>query len=100
MRSEITSLIRNLSLLQATAPHIPVVIPPEIISYVERARNPDIYTREMMENLQRGNQALKGKSEAFAELRDVLAREIVGAIPELEGEVGRVVEATGGRVGG
>lgn len=49
--------------------------------------------------VQKGNQYLKGKAEAFESFRDVLAREMEGAMPEVAGEVRRVVEATGGRRG-
>ncbi|KAK2765544.1 RNA polymerase II mediator complex subunit [Arachnomyces sp. PD_36] len=73
-----------------------IQLPPEIIDYVDAARNPDIYTREFVELVQRGNQDLKGKAEAFASFRDVLAREMENAMPECKGEVGRVVRATGG----
>ncbi|KAJ5945533.1 Mediator complex subunit Med10 [Penicillium verhagenii] len=75
-----------------------VQLPPEIIDYVDSARNPDIYTREFVELVQRGNQDLKGKREAFAGFRDVLAREMRSAMPECRGEVDRVVTATGGTV--
>jgi mediator of RNA polymerase II transcription subunit 10 len=44
--------------------------------------------------VQRGNQDLKGKAEAFAGFRDVLAREMENAMPECRGEVERVVRAT------
>ncbi|KAI9367606.1 mediator of RNA polymerase II transcription subunit 10 [Aspergillus egyptiacus] len=71
-----------------------VHLPPEIIDYVDAARNPDIYTREFVELVQRGNQDLKGKKEAFASFRDVLAREMRSAMPEVRGEVERVVRAT------
>ncbi|KAJ5764114.1 Mediator complex subunit Med10 [Penicillium manginii] len=77
-----------------------VQIPPEIIDYVDSARNPDIYTREFVELVQRGNQDLKGKREAFAGFRDVLAREMRSAMPECAGEVDRVVAVTGGTGGG
>lgn len=61
---------------------------------MDAARNPDIYTREFVELVQRGNQDLKGKQEAFASFRDVLAREMRSAMPECQGEVDRVVKAT------
>lgn len=77
-----------------------VQLPPEIIDYVDSARNPDIYTREFVELVQRGNQDLKGKREAFAGFRDVLAREMRSAMPECAGEVDRVVAVTGGTAGG
>ncbi|KAE8376572.1 mediator complex, subunit Med10 [Aspergillus bertholletiae] len=75
-----------------------VQLPPEIIDYVDAARNPDIYTREFVELVQRGNQDLKGKREAFAAFRDVLAREVRSAVPGCRGEVDRVLEGLG--VGG
>ncbi|OQE25307.1 hypothetical protein PENSTE_c006G01387 [Penicillium steckii] len=73
-----------------------IQLPPEIIDYVDSSRNPDIYTREFVELVQRGNQDLKGKQEAFAGFRDVLAREMRSAMPECTGEVDRVVAVTGG----
>ncbi|OKL60483.1 Mediator of RNA polymerase II transcription subunit 10 [Talaromyces atroroseus] len=73
-----------------------IQLPPEIIDYVDAARNPDIYTREFVELVQRGNQDLKGKKEAFTSFRDVLAMEMRSAMPECRGEVDRVVLATGG----
>lgn len=77
-----------------------IQLPPEIIDYVDSARNPDIYTREFVELVQRGNQDLRGKREAFASFRDVLAREMRSAMPECRGEVDRVVAATSEAVDG
>ena len=50
--------------------------------------------------MQRGNQDLRGKREAFASFRDVLAREMRSAMPECRSEVDRVVAATGAAVDG
>lgn len=47
--------------------------------------------------MQRGNQVLKGKEEAFRAFRDVLAEEIGAWMPECRGEVGRVMEVYGGK---
>ncbi|EAS32832.3 RNA polymerase II mediator complex protein Nut2 [Coccidioides immitis RS] len=77
-----------------------IQLPPEIIDYVDAARNPDIYTREFVELVQKSNQELKGKMEAFASFRDVLAKEMASAMPECKKEVERVVKATGGSVDG
>lgn len=49
-----------------------------------------------MELVQRGNQDLKGKADAFATFRDVLAKEMISAMPECKAEVERVLKATGG----
>ena len=45
-----------------------------------------------MELVQKGNQYMKGKSEAFASFRDILAEEIVKGIPELKDDVTKVLE--------
>ncbi|KAL3493038.1 mediator of RNA polymerase II transcription subunit 10 [Aspergillus germanicus] len=86
----------NANINPSDPPITSIALPPEIIDYVDAARNPDIYTREFVELVQRGNQDLKGKKEAFANFRDVLAREMRGAMPEVRGEVERVIRATGG----
>ena len=44
-----------------------------------------------MEAVQRNNSYLKGKSEAFAGFRDMLAEEIMKAKPEAEAEVRSVL---------
>jgi mediator of RNA polymerase II transcription subunit 10 len=66
------------------------------LQYVDQGRNPDIYTREFVELARRGNQLMLGKEAAFASFRDVLAREMMSAMPELKEDVQMVVEATGG----
>ena len=73
-------------------------IPPEIVQYVEEGRNPDIYTREFVEVVQKHNQLLKGRADAMAKFRDMLAREMKGAMPELGGSVKKIVEDTGGKL--
>lgn len=75
--------------------HLPSV-PPELLEYVENGRNPDIYTREFVELVRRGNQLMRGKVNAFASFRDVLAEQMASAMPELRDDVARVLEATGG----
>jgi len=91
-------LIQNLVQLSQTARRLPTRIPLDIIEYVEQTRNPDIYTREFVELVMRYNQQLKGRTEAFGNFRDILAREMASAIPEIRNDVMQVVEITGGRV--
>lgn len=71
-------------------------VPPELVEYVEHGRNPDIYTREFVELVRRGNQLMRGKLNAFGTFRDILAENITTAMPELRDDVAQVVEATGG----
>ncbi|KAI4121553.1 MAG: hypothetical protein LQ338_006298 [Usnochroma carphineum] len=85
-------LVGSLSTLSRDASTLPTQIPPEIIDYVDEGRNPDIYTREFVELVQKGNQYLKGKSEAFAGFRDALADEIAKAWPDMEKDVESVLE--------
>lgn len=74
-------------------------VPPELLEYVENGRNPDIYTREFVELVRRGNQLMRGKTRAFGLFRDILAEQMRCAMPELRDDVDRVLEATGGRRG-
>ena len=65
-------------------------MPPEIIEYVDEGRNPDVYTREFVELVQKNNADLKGKSEAFARFRDILADSLIKIMPEVKGDIQRV----------
>jgi mediator of RNA polymerase II transcription subunit 10 len=92
------SLIQNLVKLSEKAPSVQLDIPPEVTNYVESSRNPDIYTREFVELVQRTNQMLKGREEAYRFLQEQIAWQLSSAVPELKADVVRVVEASGGRV--
>ncbi|KAL8671814.1 MAG: hypothetical protein Q9168_003698 [Polycauliona sp. 1 TL-2023] len=88
----ITQLAGSLAILSNDASTLPDQIPPEIIDYVDSGRNPDIYTREFVELVQKGNQYLKGRSEALTGFRDVLADEMIKAWPEMKSDVENVLE--------
>ncbi|KAI9852365.1 MAG: RNA polymerase II mediator complex subunit [Thelocarpon superellum] len=92
LTSKTRTLVSHLLALSSTAPAVHMPIPPEVLEYVESGRNPDIYTREFVETVQKSNEYLAGKSRAFAQFRDVLAQEISSARPELAKEVGRVLD--------
>lgn len=89
------SLVQNLVKLSATAPSVNIDIPPEVTAYVENSRNPDVFTREFVETVQRMNQMLKGRSDAYRLMRDTLAKDIISAIPGLRDDVAKVVKTTG-----
>lgn len=78
-----------------SAPSRDILIPPELLHYVDGGRNPDIYTREFVELARRGNQIMKGKQEAFGGFRDLLAREIGRGCPELRDDVNQVLKGGG-----
>ncbi|KAH6849697.1 mediator of RNA polymerase II transcription subunit 10 [Chaetomium sp. MPI-CAGE-AT-0009] len=101
LAQDIQTLDTTLRTLHTNAQSLPTPsadkpIPEPLIQYVENGRNPDIYTREFAELVRRMNQLARGKMHAFRDFRDVLAREMAGALPELRGDVGVVVAATGG----
>jgi mediator of RNA polymerase II transcription subunit 10 len=92
------SLIQNLVKLSRTAPSVTINVPPEVTNYVESSRNPDIYTREFVELVQRTNQMLKGRVEAYRMLQEQIAWQLANAVPELKGDIVKAVESTGGQV--
>ena len=75
-----------------------VDIPPEVTTYVENSRNPDIFTREFVETVQRMNQMLNGRVDAYRALQEQLAWQLSHAIPELKDDVNTVLESTGGKL--
>ncbi|KAL6870056.1 RNA polymerase II mediator complex subunit [Amphichorda felina] len=99
LSNEIKTLSRSLQTLHASAanPSALPFVPPELLEYVENGRNPDIYTREFVELVRRGNQLVRGKTHAFAAFRDVLAADMASAMPDLRADVAAVCEATGGK---
>jgi mediator of RNA polymerase II transcription subunit 10 len=90
--------VQNLVKLSQTAPSVHIDIPPEVTTYVEGGRNPDIFTREFVETVQRMNQMLKGRAEAYRLLQETLAKDLIEGIPELQADVGMTVKSTGGIV--
>ncbi|KAI4651971.1 RNA polymerase II mediator complex subunit [Alternaria ventricosa] len=98
IRREIQSLVQNLVKLSRTAPSVNINIPPEVMSYVENSRNPDIFTREFVETVQRMNQMLYGRVDAYRALQEQLALHVSSAVPELKDDVTAVVESTGGKM--
>lgn len=98
MKREIQVLIQNLVKLSRTAPSVNINIPPEVTTYVENSRNPDIFTREFVETVQRMNQMLNGRVDAYRMLQEQLAWQLSSVIPEMKDDISTVVEATGGKV--
>ncbi|KAK9365456.1 transcription factor subunit Med10 of mediator complex-domain-containing protein [Lipomyces kononenkoae] len=72
-----------------------VLVPREILQYIEDGRNPNVYTREFVELLVKQNQFVYGKMRAMRDFRDVLADQIRETYPELSNEVDLVLQNTG-----
>ena len=96
----VLSLSSNLQNVSKSAQEVDKLLPPELLEYVDNGRNPDIYTREFVELVQQGNKYLKGKSQAFADFRDALAKDMVAEWPEMKDAVDRVLEGKGGGLEG
>ncbi|KAI9679864.1 MAG: RNA polymerase II mediator complex subunit [Caeruleum heppii] len=60
----------------------PLSIPPEVITYVDAGRNPDIYTRQFVEVVREWNDYLGGKASALDGFESVLLREVEGVLGE------------------
>ena len=72
-----------------------VAIAPEIVDYVDDGRNPDIFTRDFVEIVQRGNAVINGKQEAFKGFTEVFAQKLKKGIPGVSGQVDRVLKNAG-----
>ncbi|KAK9472774.1 transcription factor subunit Med10 of mediator complex-domain-containing protein [Dipodascopsis tothii] len=92
----VNSLTAQLAALQKPEPQDEeVLVPREIIQYIEDGRNPNVYTREFVELLLKQNQFVNGKLKVMRDFRDVLADQIKEHYPELTADVDTVIANTG-----
>lgn len=100
---KMTDLAQSLNRLQnmtspTASPNNPihkVRIAPEIVDYVDDGRNPDIFTRDFVENVQRGNAVINGKQKAFKDFSEVFAQVLKEGMPDLTRHVDRVMDNAG-----
>ncbi|KAK9459242.1 mediator complex, subunit Med10 [Lipomyces oligophaga] len=71
-----------------------LLVPREIIQYIEDGRNPNVYTREFVELLVKQNQFVNGKMHAMTDFRDILAKQITIEYPELGNDIDLVIKNT------
>ncbi|KIV80374.1 hypothetical protein PV11_07875 [Exophiala sideris] len=103
MVDKMTDLAQSLARLQSlTSPHTSpnnhihnISIAPEIVDYVDDGRNPDIFTRDFVENVQRGNAVINGKQQAFREFTEIYAKALKDGVPGVRRQVDRVMENAG-----
>ena len=89
-----TQLSDSLAALSNTASSASARAPPELIhQFIDDGRNPDIYTREFIEQIQLLNREMKGKCEAFASFGVMLGAAMTKAMPNLEPDVARILSA-------
>lgn len=83
---------------QVTRPDNPlhnVTVAPEIIDYVEDGRNPDIFTRDFVELVARGNSVMNGKQKAFKDFSKIYAKALKDNFEGLDEEVDSIMEEAG-----
>ncbi|KAK7892755.1 RNA polymerase II mediator complex subunit [Exophiala xenobiotica] len=103
MVDKMTDLAESLSRLQTLtspreSPQNPihnVQVAPEIIDYVDDGRNPDIFTRDFVENVQRGNAVVNGKQQAFRDFTEIYAQALREGLPGTSRQVDKIMENLG-----
>ncbi|KAK5452461.1 RNA polymerase II mediator complex subunit [Exophiala xenobiotica] len=103
MVDKMTDLAESLSRLQTlTSPRESpnnaihnVQVAPEIIDYVDDGRNPDIFTRDFVENVQRGNAVVNGKQQAFRDFTEIYAQALKEGLPGTSRQVDKIMENLG-----
>jgi len=70
-------------------------VAPEIIEYVDDARNPDIFSREFVELVQRGNSVMNGKQQAFRSFSQIYAKKLKDAFDGMDEEVDLIMDNAG-----
>lgn len=97
---KVTELAHNLNHLQTVtspvkSPDNPIHqirIAPEIIDYVDDGRNPDIFTRDFVELVSRGNAVINGKQQAFRDFSQIFAEALKKGFPSLSDDVDRIMK--------
>lgn len=72
-----------------------IKIAPDIIDYVDDGRNPDIYTRDFVELVQRGNSVMNGKQQAFRNFSKIFAKALKDNFDGMDEEVDLIMENAG-----
>lgn len=83
----INQVVRFYEILDNERHRISAEIPDDVIKYVDEGKNPDLYTREYVELLQKTNQGLRGNLEAIKDFRDILAEDLSALFPELSNQI-------------
>lgn len=67
MRRE--TLHKDLQSLEQKRDLLPVDVPVDLLRAIDEGGNPDVFTADIFERANRGNQLSKGKAQAFADFR-------------------------------
>ncbi|XP_049936057.1 mediator of RNA polymerase II transcription subunit 10b-like isoform X1 [Nymphaea colorata] len=89
----LNDVVLELEMLQKLADSCNIQVPMEVVNLIDDGKNPDEFTRDVINSCIARNQVTKGKTDAFKSLRKHLLEELEQAFPE-EVEVYREIRAT------
>ncbi|KTW31467.1 hypothetical protein T552_00109 [Pneumocystis carinii B80] len=92
--NKIKNIIDNYKSLYANKDSVTQIVPRDVIDYIEEGRNPDVYTRQFCELVQKDNQYVNGKSIAITDFRNILAQDIKNNFPNIANEVEKILRNT------
>jgi len=78
INKDIISSFRQLESLRGS---VDIEIPYQVLDYIDKGSNPELYTHDLLEQCIEKNEATKGKIEAFETFRNALAEEISTTFP-------------------
>jgi len=76
--NKVISSFRQLETLRSS---IDIEIPYQVLDYIDKGSNPELYTHDLFEQCIEKNEATKGKIEAFETFRNALVEEISSTFP-------------------
>ncbi|KAF9057764.1 transcription factor subunit Med10 of mediator complex-domain-containing protein [Panaeolus papilionaceus] len=80
----VNEVVNHLGTLDDMAPHIRTMIPMQVLTDIDNARNPMQLTKERLERAATENQFMNGKIAAITSYRKMLDEAIAQSFPELE----------------
>ncbi|XP_008788119.1 mediator of RNA polymerase II transcription subunit 10b-like [Phoenix dactylifera] len=78
----LNALVADLDTMQKLAENCDIQVPMEVVNLIDDGKNPDEFTRDVLNNCIAKNQSTKGKTDAFKSLRKYLLEELEQAFPD------------------
>ncbi|KAG2269314.1 hypothetical protein Bca52824_063869 [Brassica carinata] len=91
------SLVSELNSISKLSEKCNIQIPTEVLSLIDDGKNPDEFTRDVLNSCISRNQVTKGKTDAFKELRKHILEELEETVPD-EVDKYREIRATAAAV--
>jgi mediator of RNA polymerase II transcription subunit 10 len=77
----LNGLVTELGVMSTAAQDCHIQIPLEVVNLIDEGRNPDEFTKDLLNSCVQRNQASKGKVDAFKALRKSLLEQVEEAFP-------------------